>query len=156
MRYTDYFLILSFFLLSAIGQDAFSQNRFQKTIPSSTYVHKPLDQMYQVGQQLDAQMEAQIEAEHQQTLNQISNLKAWYSSQTTFNNPVDNTWNIVTVTDNYSICGLRKVFVSAGKVTRYIGADGITELTVMRQGIVSNGKATVQLFESGDFVDIYF
>lgn len=98
-----------------------------------------------------------IQQKHdQEVMNQIQGLKNWYYSQTTHATPIDNSWNTVNATDNYSMCGIRKVYVSNGVVTKYIGRDGYSELPILKTGTVSLGKAVIQLFDSGDFIEIYF
>lgn len=150
-----FYLFISCLILHSISYPSLGQNRFSSPPTPSRYVPLPLEQLQQTGQLLDQRMTEQLVAEYQQVMNQIQNLKSWYSSQSTFNAPIENSWNVGTATDNYSFCGVRKVYVSGGKVIRYIGREG-DELSILRHGTISNGKATIQLLESGDFIEVYF
>lgn len=150
----SFFIFCSVFLL--ISTFSIGQNRYSTVQEGYHYQPVNTDLLLQIGQIKDQQIQAEIDAQHQQVMNQIQGLKNWYYSQTTHATPIDNSWNTVNATDNYEFCGIRKVFVSNGVVTKYIGRDGYSELPILKTGTVSLGKAVIQLFDSGDFIEIYF
>jgi len=151
-------ILILIVLLTAVSYNVFSQNSPIYPTPvginyntPSTIQPIPLSDWAQMKQ---ATIQAQ-QQEQQEIINKAQNLRVWYNNQTSHPTPVNNSWNDITITDYYSIYGVGQVYVTNGKVTRLLSSDGKTEFTLLKQGDVFQGKASIQL-ETGDFVDVYF
>lgn len=111
---------------------------------------------YQEQQEIQA-IQAQRANARQKAQICISQIKNQYMSLTQYPTVSDG-WHQVYATDNDMMCEVRKVYVSNGKVTRYVRLDD-TELRVLMSGAISNAKSMISITGSDNntyLIDLYF
>lgn len=106
-----------------------------------------------------AQNEKNIQIKKEKAIANSNTIKSYYASLTKFPAYIPDGWYLVIATNNYDMCGEKKVYVENAKVTKYVLEDGINR-QVSFCSIILNAKAMLQLvFDNGvksEMLDVYF
>ena len=100
------------------GQGTYQPQQYQSTYSSPNY-----DLLLKALEMKQARYERDEQAKKERAISLSNQTKEYYNSLTSFPEQIKDGWHTVIVSNNYDICGERKVYVESNKVTKYVIDD---------------------------------
>lgn len=97
----------------------------------------------------------EIQDERNATIDRMNQIVTFYNSITSYPKIVKDGWHIVQSLNNKDFCEERKVYVQNNVVTKYI-VDDWESRNIQYSTSITNGKTTIKLVNSDEFLDLYF
>jgi hypothetical protein len=153
-------IILSFLLISIY---CFTQvNQYDQPASTNfrnTYVPIDFNALNRASSAMQARNDRNEQIKKEKLKNAIDQLKTYYNSLTTYPEKINDGWHKVISTNNYDLCVERKVYISNGKVSKYV-IDDWAEKKISYSSVIYKAKSMVQLINddgsNGDMVELYF